>query len=53
MGRVVISSKHANFFVNEGGATADEVAMLISMAKDAVFRKYGIALEEEIQYVGF
>ena len=53
VGRVVISSKHANFFVNEGGATADEVAMLISMAKDAVFRKYGIALEEEIQYVGF
>ena len=53
VGRVVISPKHANFFVNEGGATADEVAMLISIAKDTVMRKFGIAMEEEIQYVGF
>lgn len=53
VGRVSVSPKHANFFVNEGGATAEEVVMLISIAKDAVKRKFGIVLEEEIQYVGF
>lgn len=53
MGRIMISRKHANFFINEGGGTADEVVMLISLVKDAVCRMYGIALQEEIQYLGF
>jgi len=53
VGRVFVSPKHANYFVNEGGATAEEVIMLISLVKDAVKRKFGIILEEEIQYVGF
>lgn len=53
VGQVFISSKHANYFVNDGGATAEGVLMLIAIAKDAVRRKYGISLEEEIQYVGF
>lgn len=52
-GRIVISPKHANFFLNEGGGTAGEVAVLISRAQDAVRKKYGIRLTEEIQYVGF
>lgn len=52
VGKVVISAKHANYFVNEGGATAAEVAALAAIAKDAVRRKYGLQLEEEIQYVG-
>lgn len=52
-GKVVISPKHANFFVNEGGATAAEVRELIKIAKDGVRRKFGVELEEEIQYVGF
>ena len=52
-GKVVVSAKHANFFVNEGGATAEEVAMLALMVKDTVRSKYGLELEEEIQYVGF
>ena len=52
-GQVVISPKHANFFVNEGGATAGEVRELIKIAKDEVRRKFGAELEEEIQYVGF
>ncbi|MBI2640553.1 MAG: UDP-N-acetylmuramate dehydrogenase [Candidatus Sungbacteria bacterium] len=52
VGHVFISPKHANYFVNEGGATAEEVLMLIAIAKDTVRRKYGISLEEEIQYLG-
>lgn len=53
VGRVVVSAKHANFFVNEGGATAEEVAILIAIVKEKVRQKFGIWLEEEIQYVGF
>lgn len=53
IGRVSVSLQHANFFVNEGGATAEHVAMLIGAVKDALLRKYGVIPEEEIQYVGF
>jgi len=53
VGKVFVSPKHANYFVNEGGATAEEVVMLIALVKDAVRRKFGILLEEEIQYIGF
>ena len=52
-GSVVVSPKHANFFVNEGGATAKDVCILIQQTKEQVQKKFGIALEEEIQFVGF
>lgn len=52
-GRVRISHAHANFFINEGGASAEEVRALIADAKNAVFRMFDIRLEEEIQYIGF
>lgn len=52
-GRVEISRRHANFFLNTGGATAENVRFLIQYAKEAVRRKYGVCLEEEIQYLGF
>lgn len=53
VGHVFISSRHANYFINEGGAKAEEVVILIGIAKDTVRRTFGILLEEEIQYVGF
>ncbi|MDZ4299360.1 MAG: UDP-N-acetylmuramate dehydrogenase [Candidatus Sungbacteria bacterium] len=53
IGRIFVSPRHGNFFVNEGGGTADEVMMLVSLVKDAVRRRYGIVLQEEIQLVGF
>ena len=53
LGQVQISPSHANFFVNLGGATAEEVVMTIGIAKDRVKRMFGFTLEEEIQYVGF
>ena len=52
-GYIVISQKHGNFFLNEGGGTAEDVVKLAAMAQDAVFKKYGIRLTEEIQRVGF
>ena len=53
IGSAMISRKHANFFINTGEALAEDVVMLIALAKEHVHRKFGILLEEEIQYVGF
>lgn len=53
IGRVSISRKHANYMINNGGASAEEVIMLIGLVKEYVHRKFGLQLEEEIQYVGF
>jgi UDP-N-acetylmuramate dehydrogenase len=53
IGGAMVSEKHANFIVNTGKATADNVLTLVAMAKTRVRNKYGIQLEEEVQYVGF
>jgi len=53
IGGAKISEKHANFIVNTGGATADNVIALASLVKMAVRDKTGIQLQEEVEYVGF
>lgn len=53
VGKASISKKHANYIINKGGSTAEEVIMLIGVVKEYVHRKYDLQLEEEIQYVGF
>lgn len=51
-GGAQISSVHANFIVNLGGATAADVLALIARAQDAVRERSGIALEPEVRIVG-
>ncbi|MCX6789321.1 MAG: UDP-N-acetylmuramate dehydrogenase [Candidatus Gribaldobacteria bacterium] len=53
IGGAQISTEHTNFIVNTGAATASEVRQLIDLAKQTVWQKFAIALEEEIQYLGF
>jgi len=53
IGGAMISEKHANFIVNTGNATAEDVVMLASYIKQQVRDKYGIHLELEVNYVGF
>lgn len=53
IGGAMISEKHANFIVNTGNATAEDVIMLTSYIKQQVRDKYGIQLESEVNYVGF
>lgn len=53
IGGAKVSEKHANFIVNTGNATAENVAMLISLIKQKVRQKFNIELQEEIQYFGF
>jgi len=53
IGQVGISKKHGNYLVNRGGATAEEVIMMIGFLKERIHRKYDLHPEEEIQYIGF
>lgn len=52
IGQAMVSEKHANYFINLGGASAYDVKKLIEFVKKKIFEKYNIHLEEEIQYVG-
>jgi UDP-N-acetylmuramate dehydrogenase len=52
-GRARVSPTHANFIVNEGGATARDIRALIDRCKQHVREKFGVELREEIVYVGF
>lgn len=47
-GGVLISPVHANFFVNTGGGTFEDMLYLVNLAKKRVFEDFGIMLEEEI-----
>ncbi|TSC73591.1 MAG: UDP-N-acetylmuramate dehydrogenase [Parcubacteria group bacterium Gr01-1014_70] len=51
IGGVFVSPKHANFLINDGMAISEHVVMLIAYIKEHVHRKFGIMLEEEIQYL--
>ena len=48
VGRAVVSDVHANFIVNQGGATYRDVAALIDRIREAVSGKTGITLEPEV-----
>jgi len=52
IGHAAISEKHANFIVNLGGASAEDIESLIREAQDQVHARFGIALECEVRIVG-
>lgn len=49
IGDAQISEKHAGFIVNLNSATAEDVLSLIDAARVAVYKKFGVMLEEEIE----
>ncbi len=49
VGGAAISTKHAGFAVNVGGATADDVKSLLQQVSDKVFTETGIRLEPEVR----
>ena len=49
VGNAAISTKHAGFAVNLGGATAVDVKKLLRDVSDVVFEKSGIRLEPEVR----
>ena len=52
IGNVEVSAIHANFFVNHGETKASDVKALIDLVKKAVFEKFDISLELEIEIIG-
>ena len=53
IGGAKISNKHANFFVNNGNAKADDMISLIKKAKNTVKEKFNIELNLEVKLLGF
>jgi UDP-N-acetylmuramate dehydrogenase len=51
-GGAVISPRHANFVINEGGASASDVASLVELMRREVKRLFGVMLEPEIELLG-
>ncbi len=51
-GNAEISGKHANFIVNHGGATAEEIRHLIALARTTVRDKFDVWLEPEVRLLG-
>jgi UDP-N-acetylmuramate dehydrogenase len=51
-GAAEISAKHANFIVNKGTASAEDVLSLIRLAHDTVLKRFGVDLEREVIVIG-
>jgi UDP-N-acetylmuramate dehydrogenase len=51
IGEAVISTTHANFIVNEGGARCADVLKLIDFAQEKVYKDFGINLELELEVI--
>lgn len=47
-GAAQVSRKHANFILNEGGATAAQVKALMAELQEMVWQAFGVSLEREV-----
>ena len=52
IGSASISKKHANFIVNQGGATAGDIENLINHTRQVVKKNYDIDLQLEVRILG-
>lgn len=53
VGGACVSTKHAGFVINTGGATAADVRAVISHVQDEVERQFGVRLEPEVRFIGW
>lgn len=53
IGKAKISEKHANFIINLGGATFEDVIEIINYVKKKVEDEFEVKLEEEIEIVNY
>ncbi len=49
VGNAQVSTKHANFIINLGGATSQDILNLISQTQQGVEKKFGVKLETEVK----
>lgn len=52
VGGARVSDKHANFILAGNGATSSDIYSLIAYVKKRVFETQGVALKEELRYIG-
>lgn len=52
IGDAQISKEHANFVINLGKANANDIVQIIALIKTQARDRFGIYLQEEVQYVG-
>ena len=52
VGGAQVSEKHCGFVINRGGATAEEVQLLMKEVADRVEEKFGVRLEPEVKMLG-
>jgi len=52
IGGAKVSEKHANFIVNTGGATAEDIERLIETVRRRVAERFGVELELEARIIG-
>jgi len=52
IGNACVSEKHANFIINRGGASADDIERLILHVQQVVKQRCGIALQTEVRIIG-
>jgi len=51
VGNAEVSQRHANYIVNLGGATSDDVLSLIALVQETVRRQFGVDLELEVRVI--
>lgn len=51
-GKARVSEQHANFIINEGGARAADIELLINDVRDGVQARFGVVLQPEVRMVG-
>ncbi len=52
VGDIHVATYHANLIYNAGHGTAEQLVALIEELKRRIWERFGIPLEEEVQYVG-
>jgi UDP-N-acetylmuramate dehydrogenase len=53
IGDIQAGLEHANYFINRGEGTADQVIQLSALAKTRIRDEYGVHLKEEVVMAGF
>ena len=53
IGDAEISTKHANFIINHGKASSNDILKLIKIIKNTVKQNFNINLELEVNLLGF
>jgi UDP-N-acetylmuramate dehydrogenase len=53
VGGARVAREHANYILNEGTATAQDILELIRHVRDEVLRRFQVRLVPEVQFVGF